>query len=105
MNNNQSLLVEIAKMKPIEFAGLAKLLGVDVMKPINNVDFTSTAPDPSEDMKKTLPEDKPKAEPRPFADVLEDIMARFSTLNRQRRREILKLVKKANAKHILGDGF
>lgn len=103
MNNNQSLLVEIAKMKPIEFAGLANLLGVDIMKPIDGTEFTSTAAESSE-MAKENQLDKPKAEPRPFADVLEDVMAHFSALNRQRKREILKLVKKANAKHIFGDG-
>ena len=103
MNNNQSLLVEITKMKPVEFAGLANLLGVNIMKPIEGTEFTSTAAKSSEMTKENQP-DKPKAEPRPFADVLEDVMARFSTLNRQRRREILKLVKKANAKHIFGDG-
>ena len=102
MNNNQSLLVEITKMKPVEFAGLANLLGVNIMKPIERTEFTSTAAESSEMTKENQP-DKPKAEPRPFADVLEDVMARFSTLNRQRRREILKLVKKANAKHIFGD--
>ena len=103
MNNNQSLLVEITKMKPVEFAGLANLLGVNIMKPIDGIEFTSTAVESSE-MTKENQSDKPKAEPRPFADVLEDVMARFSTLNRQRRREILKLVKKANAKRLFGDG-
>jgi hypothetical protein len=87
-------------MKPIEFMGLAKLLGVSVMKPVEV--YTSTAAEPSEMTQENQP-DKPKAEPRPFTDVLEDVMARFSTLNRQRRREILKLVKKANTKHLLGD--
>lgn len=100
MNDNQSLLVQITKMKPIEFMGLAKLLGVSVMKPVEV--YTSTAAEPSEMAQENQP-DKPKAEPRPFTDVLEDVMARFSTLNRQRRREILKLVKKANTKRLFGD--
>ena len=39
--------------------------------------------------------DKPY-KPRDFLDVLNDVMAKFSILNRERKREILKLVKKAN---------
>ena len=90
MNNNQALLQEIIKMQPIEFAGLANLLGVQIVQKKGNIEFTSTAPESPEDVKKNY-------EARPFADVLEDVMAKYSNLNRQRKREILRLVKKSNA--------
>lgn len=96
MNNNQSLLLEITKMKPIEFAGLAKLLGVDIMQPKNQntLELTTTSNEPQ----------KCEEEPRSFVDVLEDVMKKYNQLNRTRRREILKLVKKANNKKA-GDGL
>lgn len=98
MNNSQNLLLEITKMQPVEFAGLARLLGVDIVQKKEGVEFTSTAPEPSADIKKNY-------EARPFADVLEDVMAKYSNLNRQRKREILRLVKKSNANKKTGDGL
>lgn len=96
MNNNQSLLQEIAKMQPVEFAGLANLLGVQIVRKKENIEYTSTAPKSSEDIKKNY-------EARPFADVLADVMSKYSNLNRQRKREILRLVKKSNASRKNGD--
>lgn len=96
MNNNQALLQEIIKMRPVEFTGLAKLLGVQLIQKKEGIEFTSTAPESSEDIKNNY-------EARPFADVLEDVMAKYNNLNRQRKREILRLVKKSNASHKSGD--
>ena len=73
--NEQKLLQLIINMQPVEFLGLANLLGVKVME---------------------QGEDE-KAVPRTFADVLEEVLAKFSKQNRQRKREILKLVQKANS--------
>lgn len=56
-------------MEPIEFAGLGNLLGVP------------------------LAQDKI---PRDFADILNDILQKFSHLNRNKRRDILKLIAKSN---------
>ena len=88
MSIEQQLLCVIPRMKPVHFAGLAKLLGVDLVRPAteNDIDYTSTAAEPSSG---------PKQVPRAFADVLEDVMARYSALSRGRKREILKLVKKS----------
>ena len=74
MRSSTLLLDLIAKMQPIEFAGLARLLGVKIV-------------------------DGEPATPRPFTDVLEDVMKKFEAQNRTRKREILRLVKKANAAH------
>ena len=70
-NINMKLVDSISKMEPIEFIGLARLLGV-----------------------KLISADEGGA-PREFVDVLTDIMEKFNALNRTRKREILKLVEKS----------
>ena len=80
-NNNEILMNMVGKMQPIEFAGLAKLLGISLVKEVN--------PE-AEDIK-----DKYAA--KDFLEVLEEVMKKFNGLSRQRKREILKLVKKSNS--------
>lgn len=81
MKSNMQLIEMICKMQPIEFVGLARLLGVQVLKLNSNLESE---------------EDK-KYQPRSFADVLEDVLAAFEKLNRTRKREIIKLVKQSNS--------
>ena len=80
MKLGMQLIEQISKMEPVEFLGLARLLGVQVLE--ENKEAT---------------EDKDKLKPRSFANVLEDVMAKFEKQNRGRKREIIKLVKKSNA--------
>lgn len=63
-------------MRPVEFAGLARILGVQIVQIVEG-------------------EDKPQS--RDFTDVFADVMARFNALNRQQKRDLLKLVKKSNS--------
>lgn len=79
MKSNMQLIDLISKMEPLDFVGLAKLLGVQVVEPNDNT------------------EDEKKFKPRNFSDVFADVMAKYDGLNRSRKREILKLVKKSNA--------
>lgn len=88
MNSNQKFMTEISHLRPIEFAGLARLLGVSIV----------TTNDPAAENVETETKSDTVV-PRSFADVLGDIMVKFNTLNRQRKREILKLVKKAAAEN------
>ena len=88
MNTNEKLMHLIGDMEPIEFAGLANLLGVKLVKPLDKSDQSME--------KKSKEEIKP--EPRDFLDVLNDVMAKFSTLGRARKRELLRLVEKSNSK-------
>ena len=76
MKSNMQLIDLISKMEPLDFVGLAKLLGVQVVEPNNNT------------------EDEKKFKPRNFSDVFADVMAKYNGLNRSRKREILKLIKK-----------
>lgn len=79
MKSNMQLMDQITKMEPLEFAGLAKLLGVAIVED-----------NPDKEAEK-------KVVPRSFTDVLSDVMAKFSKLGRTKKREILKLVKKSNS--------
>ena len=88
MTTNEKLMHLIGDMEPIEFAGLANLLGVKLVKSLDEND---------DSMKKELKENK-QLEPRDFLDVLNDVMSKFSTQGRARKREILRLVEKSNSK-------
>lgn len=58
-------LEDIAKLEAVEFIGLAKLLGVELLE---------------------------GEELRPMGDIVEDIMVKFSKLNRKKRRELKQIV-------------
>lgn len=61
-------LEDIAKLEAVEFIGLAKLLGVELLE---------------------------GEELRPMGDIVEDIMTKFSKLNRKKRRELKQIVRAA----------
>ena len=61
-------LEDIAKLEAVEFIGLAKLLGVELLE---------------------------GEELRPMGDIIEDIMVKFSKLNRKKRRELKEIVRAA----------
>lgn len=61
-------LEDIAKLEAVEFIGLAKLLGVELLE---------------------------GEELRPMGDIVEDIMTKFSKLNRKKRRELKEIVRAA----------
>ena len=82
MKNTEKLMRLIADMRPVEFLGLANLLGAPVMEEVN-----PDATDPKERYK-----------PKSFTDVFEDVLRRFDKLNRSKKREILRLVEKSNSK-------
>lgn len=72
MNKSNEFLGDIAKLEAVEFIGLAKLLGVKLL------------------------EGKGENEKlRPMGDIVDDIMAKFSKLNRKKRRELEKIVRAA----------
>lgn len=61
-------LEDIAKLEAVEFIGLAKLLGVELLE---------------------------GEELRPMGDIVEDIMVKFARLNRNKRRELKQIVRAA----------
>ena len=58
-------LEDIAKLEAVEFIGLAKLLGVELLE---------------------------GEELRPMGDIVDDVMVKFSKLNRKKRRELKQIV-------------
>jgi hypothetical protein len=72
MNKSNEFLEDIAKLEAVEFIGLAKLLGVKLL------------------------EGKGENEKlRPMGDIVNDIMVKFSKLNRKKRRELKQIVRAA----------
>ena len=75
MKTVEKLFDLIPKLEPVQFIGLARLLGVKLI-----------------DLEKS---DEKGAEPRQFTEVLEDVLRAFEKLNRKRQREVFQLVKQA----------
>jgi hypothetical protein len=72
VSKSNEFLEDIAKLEAVEFIGLAKLLGVKLL------------------------EGKGENEKlRPMGDIVNDIMVKFSKLNRSKRRELEKIVRAA----------
>ena len=65
MNGSSEFLEAIAKLEAVEFIGLAKLLGVELLE---------------------------GEELRPMGDIVDNIMAKFSKLSRKKRRELKEIV-------------
>jgi hypothetical protein len=65
MNKSSGFLEDIAKLEAVEFIGLAKLLGVELLE---------------------------GEELRPMGDIVDDVMVKFSKLNRKKRRELKRIV-------------
>lgn len=72
MSKSNEFLEDIAKLEAVEFIGLAKLLGVKLLE--------------GEGENEKL---------RPMGDIVDDIMVKFSKLNRNKRRELKKIVRAA----------
>lgn len=83
MKLTEQLIQAIPKMEPVTFAGLAKLLGVRTIEQ-------------NEDSEPIV---------RDFTDVLNDVLQAYDKKDRKLKREILKVVKKANSykKEVLRD--
>lgn len=78
MTNTQKLFELIPKLGAVEFTGLARLLGVKLL-----TDQVDEGGRPIH---------------RDFMEVLEEMMSKYDAQNRERKREILRLVKKATSK-------
>lgn len=80
MKSSMQLIEQICKMEPLEFAGLARLLGVQIVE-----------------LNEESTDEKNKYKPRSFTDVISEVLDKYEKLNRVRKREILKLIKKSNS--------
>ena len=76
MNKSNGFLGDIAKLEAVEFIGLARLLGVELL------------------------EGKGESEKlRPMGDIVNDIMVKFAKLDRNKRRELRKIVRAARRRN------
>ena len=70
--NVEKFILEISKLEPIEFLGVAKVFNIDLF------------------------EDNEQKTPRKFEIVMSEIIDKFITLSRRQRRTIMKMIKSAN---------
>jgi len=78
MELNDKFMIEISKIKQPEiFVGLASLTGARLVKEEKDSEGKSL--------------------PRDFNEIFEDIMKKYNELSRKKKRELLKILNKANS--------
>ena len=90
-NSPEAILRQIIELDPIEFLGICKIIGEDIYKEPEGVDV-------EENVEGAPASEKPKQEPRDFADVWSDVCDTIDAMNRTRRRNLNKLVRAATKK-------
>jgi hypothetical protein len=68
----EKFLIQLSKLEPMEFIGVAHLCGAHLLQEDNKT-------------------------PRDFADILRDILNKYETLNRKKRRELEKILAQSNS--------
>lgn len=68
----EKFLIQLSKLEPVEFIGVAHLCGAHLLQEDNKT-------------------------PRDFADILRDILDKYETLNRKKRRELEKILAQSNS--------
>ena len=68
----EKFLTQLSKLEPMEFIGVAHLCGARLLQEDNKTS-------------------------RDFADILEDILDKYETLNRKKRRELKKILAHSNS--------
>lgn len=95
-NSPENLLLEIMKLNPIEFLGICKIVGVDIMKQGEPTVEDITEAD--EEGGQAVAHMKLEVEPREFNDIWIDLCDKLEKMNRVRRRNLGKLVYAATKK-------
>lgn len=97
----ETFMKNLGKLEPVEFAGLAKILSVDMIRA--SVEFDKKRFEELEE-NEAIPA-KMEEILRPMDEVLEEIMDKFLALPKHRRKEInqiLKEIKKTKGVNING---
>ena len=68
----EKFLTQLSKLEPVEFIGVAHLCGARLLQEDNKT-------------------------PRDFADILRDVLNKYQTLNRKKRRELEEVLAQANS--------
>ena len=82
MKKNMEFLELVVKLEPIEFLGLTKVLGVKIYEMKDGTDVAADAK-------------KEDIVAKDGVDLIAEVCEKFLTLPRQRRREILRVMKKS----------
>lgn len=84
-NRTKTFMELLVGLEAVEFVGLCKFLGVQLVE-----EKSEPAP--------TTPNDEAsqKSETRDFSDLFSDLLQKFSELSRPRQRELIKILKKVN---------
>jgi hypothetical protein len=68
----EKFLIQLSKLEPVEFIGVAHLCGARLLQEDNKT-------------------------PRDFADILRDVLNKYQTLNRKKRRELEEILAQTNS--------
>lgn len=68
----EKFLTQLSKLEPVEFIGVAHLCGARLLQEDNKT-------------------------PRDFADILRDVLNKYQTLNRKKRRELEEVLAQSNS--------
>ena len=68
----EKFLMQLSKLEPVEFIGVAHLCGARLLQEDNKT-------------------------PRDFADILRDVLNKYQTLNQKKRRELEKVLAQTNS--------
>lgn len=85
-NNRTKIFMELlVGLEAVEFVGLCKFLGVQLVEEKSEPALTASNDEASQ-----------KSETRDFSDLFSDLLQKFLELSRPRQRELIKILKKVN---------
>ena len=95
-NSPERLLEEFLKLDTVQFLGVCKILGVELVKVGEVSDITDVEVD--EESGKSIGHVTANVEPRSFEDIWGDVCDKLEGMNRTQRRNLGKLVYAATKK-------
>lgn len=95
-NSGERLLEEILKLDTIEFLGVCKILGIELVKKIDIGDLELVKTNEEDDVASA--QVNVDVEPRQFEDIWCDMCDKLDTMNRTQRRNLGRLIYSATAK-------
>lgn len=95
-NSGERLLEEILKLDTVEFLGVCKILGIELVKKIEIGDLELVKTNEEDDVASA--QVNVDVEPRQFEDIWCDMCDKLETMNRTQRRNLGKLVYAATKK-------
>ena len=95
-NSPEKLLEEFLKLDTVEFLGVCKILGIELVKVKEISDIKDVEVD--EESGKSIGHVTANVEPRSFEDIWNDMCDKLESMNRVQRRNLGKLIYAATKK-------